>query len=209
MRGSIPPKEKIREIKRLRTLGNSFSEISLATTIPQTTVYKYSHKIKIKEEYLNLWKSKRGGSSKVKAKKQFLYENWAKDFLKGQVTERERILVLSALYWGEGSKRDLEIMNSDPNLLKVFIEFLRNYFKLDDQRLFANLRIFPGVDKEESIKFWSKYLDLPIENFNGFEFVEGKKVGKLPYGMCRLRIRKGADILKQIKAINKILATIV
>ena len=209
MRGLAPSEEKIKEITRLRSLGNSFSEISRAVSIPQTTVYKYAHTTKVKDEYLDLWRSKRGGSSKTKAKKQLLYENWAQKFLKPKLTEREKILFLSAIYWGEGSKRDLEIINSDPRLLKVFLNLLRTYFKLDNQRLYAYLRIFPGVSKEQSIKFWSEFLSIPAENFTGFEIVDGKKVGKLPYGMCRLRIRKGADILKQITAINKTLATIV
>lgn len=209
MRGNKPTPQNIQNIIKLRSKGSSFSEISLSLSIPQTTVYKYAYQTKIEDKYLSLWKSKRGGSSKTKLRKILHYERWANSIFQTTLTDREKILFLSAIYWGEGSKRDLEIINSDANLLSVFIKLLRQHFQLGNDRLFAYLRIFPGVDKKESITYWSKYLDLPSANFTGFELVEGKKIGKLPYGMCRLRIRKGADILKQIKAINKTVSKIV
>jgi len=41
-----------------------------------------------------------------------------------------------------------------------------------------------------------------VEKFVSVNVLDGKKNGKLIYGMCRIRITKGADVLKYIKALK-------
>lgn len=203
MRGIALTIELTNKIQNLRKKGFSYSEISKKLNIPQTTVRNYAYSIKIESKFLEIWKSKRGGSAQLKLQKESKILEWAKKTIY-DISTNEIMLFISALYWGEGSKRDLEIINSNPYLLCVFAEGLRKTFGVTNDRIKIMIRLFPGLNKDSCIKFWCQTLNIPTENVVGFEHVTGRsaKAGKLPYGMCRVRIRKGEYILKQIHAIN-------
>ncbi|KKQ77620.1 MAG: hypothetical protein UT00_C0009G0028, partial [Parcubacteria group bacterium GW2011_GWA1_38_7] len=38
------------------------------------------------------------------------------------------------------------------------------------------------------------------------DILHGRKTGKLPYGMCRVRLLKGGNELKYLKAVYKIIS---
>ena len=114
------------------------------------------------------------------------------------------MLYISALYWGEGSKRDFGLSNTDPELIRVFIEGLREVFKIDEDRFRISIRIFEDMDKDKCLDFWSNIVGIAKDKFVNVDVLKGKKNGKLEFGMCRVRVTKGADLLKQIKGINKV-----
>lgn len=63
-----------------------------------------------------------------------------------------------------------------------------------------SIRIFEDMsDRQEEIRdFWAKALNLPASQITKFNILSGKKLGKLPYGMCRIRLIKGESTLKLI-----------
>jgi hypothetical protein len=72
------------------------------------------------------------------------------------------------LYWGEGTKRSttsVRLGNSDPELIRVFIIFLRKIYSIDRKRLKFGLQIFQDIDSEKVLIFWSKYLKIPLSQF--------------------------------------------
>ena len=199
-------KLNISKIQELRSRGYSVPEISNELNIPKTTVFKYVRDIKILPEYKDAWLGKRGGSKKKKLKLIKEATDEAIKFILNP-TQRDKILFLSALYWAEGNKKDFILSNTDPNLIKVFITALRQVFKVDDERLRISIRIYEDMDKEECLDFWSNIVKIPKEKFLNVNILYGKKQGKLKYGMCRVRVAKGGDLLKKVNAINKIFAT--
>lgn len=67
------------------------------------------------------------------------------------------------LYWGEGTKADshsVRLGNTDPKLLKRFVEFLIRFFGINKQRLRFGLQIFTDISIEEAIDFWVKELKI-------------------------------------------------
>jgi transcriptional regulator with XRE-family HTH domain len=48
------------------------------------------------------------------------------------------------LYWAEGSKRRNQVVfsNSDPEMIRFFVEFLRTYFAPDDKRIRVTCNLF-------------------------------------------------------------------
>jgi hypothetical protein len=141
-------------------------------------------------------KVKQGGS------KSRALEQWAKnrDYSRQLIKElsyNEKILILASLYWGEGTKRELNIINSDPALLRVVIHCLRE-LGVRDSEFKATLRVYSDLDKQKAIAFWAKSLNLPLACFSNVTVLLGKKEGKLLYGMCRLRVVKGAKYFKLI-----------
>jgi hypothetical protein len=69
------------------------------------------------------------------------------------------------LYWAEGSKaRNVAVLtNSDPDLLRVFTEFLRRCYGVDDGRLALSVNCFlgNGLSLDEIESWWLTRLDLP------------------------------------------------
>lgn len=193
------PKEKIAKIKELRKKGFSLSEIKKEVQVGHGSVFRYIQGIEILPKYRQVWHSKRGGSFK----KMILAQKKAKEKAEKQIkrlSDKERIIFLSALYWGEGTKSELRLSNTDPNLIRIFVRGLLNFFGINRNKLRANIRIYSDLDKEKCLRFWSKVSGLSIEQFTNVTILEGKKKGKLPYGMCQVRVIKGGDVLKYLIA---------
>ena len=69
------------------------------------------------------------------------------------------------LYWAEGSKtRNVaQITNSDPEVVRFFVEFLRQYFVLPDDRFSVTCNLFADhlARQGEVEHFWLETLRLP------------------------------------------------
>ncbi len=196
--------DQISQIKKLRSLGFSTPEISNTLGISRTTVLRYIKGVQILPEYLPEWSLKRGGSRK----RMLLREQKALEEMNQLIDSlsiKEKLLVLSSLYWGEGEKRDFGLSNTDPNLVRVFMWCMREVFGVDEDRFKISIRVYEDLDKEECLKFWSQVTNIPVSEFLATDVLLGKKLGKLTYGMCRIRIKKGGDLLKKVKAVNSII----
>ncbi len=194
-------KETIKRIKLLRQRGYSLPEIHKEVKVGYGSVFRYIQGVKILPEYKKVWFGKRGGSFK----RMKLAENKAKDKADNTInslSDKEKMIFLTALYWGEGSKGDFGLSNSDPDLIKVFVKGLKEVFNINSDRLRISIRIYKDLDKKKCLEFWSKITGVPVEKFVNVNILDGKKQGKLLYGMCRVRITKGADMLKYVKALK-------
>lgn len=97
------------------------------------------------------------------------------------------------LYWGEGNKANknsVRLGNSDPALIKKFIEFLIKIYHIDKNKLRFGLQLFSDVDEEEALNFWAKYLKISRNNFYKVIVTESGKIGsyrvKNKYGVLTL-----------------------
>ncbi len=202
MNGKKLTPEIISRIKSLRSKGYSLPEISSAVDKPKTTVFRYSKDVQILPEYHAEWAWKRGGSRK----RRLLQERQAFEAGKKLVdipSVREQTLFIAALYWAEGSKRDFGLSNTDPELIRLFVNGLREVFGITNERLRISVRIYEDLDRDACLTFWSNIVGVEKEKFASVNILPGKKKGKLLYGMCRVRVTKGALLLKKIVGINK------
>lgn len=202
MNGRPVSNETANRIKVLRSQGYSLPEISKAVLVPKTTVFRYIQNVEILPEFLAIWAGKRGGSTKKRALKEKRSFEEGKELV-GRLSYKEKVLFLSALYWAEGSKGDFGLSNTDPHLIKVFVEGLREVFGVTDERFRISIRVYEDLDKEKCLTFWSEIVGVPKEKFVSVNILPGKKKGKLLYGMCRVRVTKGGDLLKKLIGINK------
>lgn len=73
------------------------------------------------------------------------------------------------LYWAEGYKSNksagIDFANSDPRMIKVFINFLRSSYVLDESRFRVLLYCYSNQDTESLINFWSKLTNIPKSQF--------------------------------------------
>lgn len=196
-------KEVIEKIKVLRSKGYSIPEISKELNITKTTVFRHVQGVEILPEFIGTWFGKRGGSKKRKLQKEKKALEEATQLI-DSLSFKEKILIVSALYWAEGSKKDFGLSNTDPVLIKVFMELLKDVFDVKEQEFRISVRIYEDLDRDNCLRFWSGITGIPVKEFVSVNVLQGKKRGKLLYGMCRIRVVKGGDLLKKIVAINKV-----
>lgn len=72
------------------------------------------------------------------------------------------------LYWGEGNKLNknaIRLGNVDPDLIRVFIHFLKVIYNVQEERLRFSLQIFSDSNPQKKLEFWSKKLRVSISQF--------------------------------------------
>lgn len=197
------PQKQIDLIKKLRQTGHSLPEIRKIVGRGNSTVFKYIQGVGILPDYIDIWRVKQGGSKKrselnwqrarAMAEKQF-----------PKIGAKEKKIVLLSLYWGEGSRSELCLSNTDPSLVKAYVECLKE-FGVKKKELKATLRIYGDIDKNNAVNFWSKVLCISKRQFGTTTVLSGKKKGKLKYGMCRVRVEKSGQRYKVIYSMMELL----
>lgn len=203
-------KQKIEFIKDLRMSGQSLPDISesfyhtFRKRIAPGTIWHYVKEIKLSKEQQERLQQKKRDNSPKKCKNE-----WKKAiqsisrYLQEPLSDREKLLIVSMLYWGEGQKRDLNICNGDPVLLCLFKECIKDVLKIPSERFTFNLLLYEDLDLDSCVNFWTKILDISSNQLTHVHRRKGKEHGKLKYGICRLRIIKGGWELKQIMSLAK------
>ena len=125
-------------------------------------------------------------------------------YLQTPLTDREKIFIVSMLYWGEGQKRDLNITNGDPALIYLFKECLQDVLKIKNERFTFNLLVYEDLDLDACVHFWTTLLNISPQQLTHVHRRAGKEHGKLKYGICRLRVVRGGFELKQIMSLAKL-----
>ena len=85
------------------------------------------------------------------------------------LTNRDLQLFGYALYVGEGAKTEasgLRLANTSPDVMLVFLRWLRMFFEIDERRLNARLYLHEGLDLETAEAYWSELLSIPRERFH-------------------------------------------
>lgn len=104
-----------------------------------------------------------------------------------------------SVFWAEGSKsrNSVEFTNSDPDMMKLFLKFLNEYFCVKMSDVSIRCRYYTDLSNVgEPEKYWLDYLGLPdecvrkscVNYYPKSNSVDRKKYshGKLRYGVCRL-----------------------
>jgi AcrR family transcriptional regulator len=102
------------------------------------------------------------------------------------------------LYWAEGSKtrNAAQMTNSDPEVLRFFVQFLRAYFQIPDERFAVACNLFADhlPRQREVEQFWLETLRLPssalrksiVNTYS--KYSQKKRKNMLPYGTCRVTV---------------------
>lgn len=195
--------DQVTHIRELRSKGYSIPEISKELNLINSTVFRHAKDVIILPEYSEEWRIKRGGSRKRMLAREKVAVESAQNLIV-DLNAKERLLFLCALYWAEGNKKDFILTNTDPNLIRVFVYILRNDLNIEDDRLQVSIRVYEDLDSAKCLSFWSEVVGVPREKFTNIHVLPGKKIGKLQYGMCRIRVAKSNELLKLILALNVI-----
>jgi hypothetical protein len=85
--------------------------------------------------------------------------------------EAELKTIGTVLYWCEGTRAergknyDIEFVNSDPEMIKLFVGFLEKILQTDMRKLRGRVKIHRNQNLDTIEKFWSKISGIPLERF--------------------------------------------
>ncbi|NIR49424.1 hypothetical protein GWO43_13020, partial [candidate division KSB1 bacterium] len=108
------------------------------------------------------------------------------------------------LYWGEGNKRNkhsVRLGNTDPKLIKKFIEFLKVAYCVDVKRLKFGLQVFSDMSPRHAQTFWEKELGISSNQFQKVVVTPARGVGnyrnKTQYGVLTVYLnnKKLRDVI--------------
>ena len=190
------PLPEIARIRQLRKTGYSLPEIKKIVGRGSGTVFRYARGVSISPKFVEALRSKQGGS-KARSRTHWETARTQSARLIGRLTSRDKLLVLAALYWGEGTKSELNIINGDASLLRVFIVCLEE-LGIQKAKLRFSLRLFEDIEERQAKRVWARELGVKAENIHVSELSRGKRRGKLPFGMCRIRLQKSGPYFKLI-----------
>ena len=84
------------------------------------------------------------------------------------VEEEKLKLAGTMLYWGEGTKggSSVAFTNSNPEMIAIFVRFLREICGIDTKRLRLGLHLYPDHNEGELKKYWAKIARVPLSQMN-------------------------------------------
>jgi transcriptional regulator with XRE-family HTH domain len=102
------------------------------------------------------------------------------------------------LYWAEGAKsrNTVKFTNSDPEMVRFFVRFLRDRFEVGDDAISLTCNLFADhqARQREIERFWLDVAELPESclrksTVNVYsKYSQKKRRNKLPHGTCRLTV---------------------
>lgn len=123
------------------------------------------------------------------------------------------------IWWTEGTKAykdkrwknvwvsNVDVTNTNPEIIKIFLEFLRKDVKITEERLKLQLQVHDGDNTEELEKFWATLTKIPKSRFNKTIIrPKGNKIGK-SQGTCKIRYSDKPTYERLIKMLNQLLVS--
>ena len=118
----------------------------------------------------------------------------------GRLSDRDLLLLGLGLYMGEGSKlyEDVRIVNSDPQVLRVAMEWLRRSCGVPNQNFSVAVHLYPDSSPEASVRYWSRVTGVPQRQFEGVQIdrrldKSARKRRQLPYGTAHVKVYSRGD----------------
>jgi len=200
---------------KLRKAGYSYNMISKELNIAKSTLSNWLTNIPFipNKEVLQ-----RVGEAKLKSalyKQRIKFENIAKmknEAAKevGRVSSRDLFMLGIGLYLGEGSKshEEVRIVNADPTIIKLSINWLTEFGGVHKEHLRVAVHGYPDHDINEIVNFWSKELHIPINHFIKTQ-IDARlnkstlKRRKLPYGTAHVYVRGGGTLLGGVRSLHR------
>lgn len=128
------------------------------------------------------------------------------------IKERELLIAAIMLYYGEGAKTGVTVdfANSDVNVAKLFLRFLRKICRIDESRLRLYLYCFSDQNPNLLINHWSSQLNVEKNQFTKpyirSTFNRGKRT--MPYGVIHVRYSDKKLFMKILSLCSDLITTI-
>jgi len=176
--------KKLKEIKNLYQEECSVREIAQKLNVSIDAVYYFFRRHNI---------------SRRSAKENNAIQFWKKPpsfQIKNKLSREEETLRIAGtmLYWGEGSQWPgeaiVDFANSNAEMIKIFLAFLRKICGIDEKKLRAYLYCYSNQNPDELVNFWSRATRISTRQFTKpyiRKDFNSAKTGKMKHGLLHIR----------------------
>ena len=202
---------------KLRMAGRSYNEIARLLKIPKSTLSSWFADLELPKEATKRIRDRvhsaslrgliarnKNQTTLAEARSKEMHNEGAG--LIKNLNKRDLLIIGVALYWAEGYKRPVVIAgktrtshrvsltNSDPDLICVFLKFLKEMCKVQDEKITIWIRYFEHQDPVYLLDFWQKKCNIPYSNFrNTLQTVSissqrKKSYNSLPFGVAQISV---------------------
>jgi predicted DNA-binding protein YlxM (UPF0122 family) len=126
--------------------------------------------------------------------------------------EEEKLKIAGVmLYWAEGYKggMGIDFANSDPDMIRLFLKFLRQICGIGESRLRVYLYAYEDQNIDALKDFWSKITQIPLVQFSK-PYIRKHNLcfngRKMPYGLIHIRYydkRLGQLVLSWVESYKR------
>ena len=193
---------------KMRKNGHSYNDISVKLGVPKSTLSgwfkdkEFSSVIKernienskaIWADNITQYNKNRSKQALARAKQEQTL--FAKDI--SNLTERELMIVGTALYWAEGGKKNrwrLHFANSDVKMIKLMMCFLYKICNVKKEKIKAWVQSHPKKQEDKLLTFWSSASGIPKKQFHKTQYSVSKSskfkkpYNTLPYGTLHILV---------------------
>ena len=165
----------------LRQKGYLYSEIAARVGVPKSTVYTWTHTISLSAEQEHAMSAKLKNTRIENVKRLAISNSKLRAARDEEISRKAQIVVKSVgdtvatkrvlcamLYWCEGEKTlssGVKFANSDPNMIRTFLELLRSSFAIDENKLRALIHLHEYHNPQEQLAYWSEITQIPKGQF--------------------------------------------
>lgn len=189
--------------RALRRLGWSYGEIRELIPVPKGTLSNWCRGIRLSAEQTAAIRERTGSAIGVPRDTQRKRRREIERIREEAAAEVPRLIqdpfwvAGTMLYWGEGDKRHrhLSMTNSDSDLLRLFITWVRHYVQ-PDAVFVLSMHLHEGNDEAAAKDHWRTALNLTDAQF-WTTYVKPRSTRQrrnhLAHGVCRVFVRRGTD----------------
>lgn len=170
--------EERNKSRQLRQQGFSIKQIATILGVSKSSVSGWVRDIELSEDILaNINERSRLGRERAREsrlanilnQKAALYEKCKVEIL--PLSTRDLWIAGLMLYAGEGRKvwnvssQPIELTSSDPNILRIFLNFLVKVCNVPRSKIKIRLFLYPDINLKKAENSWAKELDIPLSQF--------------------------------------------
>jgi hypothetical protein len=200
-----------------RKNGKSYSEIKTQLGVPKSTLSGWFKDQKWSADLVVSLTAKANEQATVRIREldRIRGEHLKRLYIEAELEAIEEFLTLKhhplfiaglVIYWGEGNKVSRGrcwIANTDPAMIKIFVQFLKNICQIEPSRIKAWVLLYPDLDEETCLNYWRQYANLTNITFNKSIKIKGSdKIKKLSFGVCNVGVSSSYLKKKIIKWIE-------
>lgn len=202
---------------KLRLSGKSYSEIKKTLGVPKSTLSGWFSGLELSEKnkkrilkrarqksLAGLLKRNKNQTTLAIKRKLNIQSEAAKEI---KNLSKENLLFIGvSLYWAEGYKRPIMkngreltchsvgLTNSDSDLVKIYLRFLREICHVSEDKINADIRIFEHQNTNNLLNYWGEITGIKKEKFGKVYYgISKSSLGKRPfnrlqYGTIQIRV---------------------
>lgn len=202
---------------RLRIEGKSYSEIGKEIKVSKSTLSLWLRDIVLSDKArtrLDGRMRKEGAKMLIKMNKMQTKhaEERARTASKAgrkrihMLTQSDLLVIGTALYWAEGYKRlqvrdgkermghKISFVNSDAQMISVFIRFLLETLKIPSDKIRLGMRLYAHINEKDARVFWMRATGLSSRHFYNTTYLvsgasrEVRPHNRLPWGTLQVEV---------------------